>query len=174
MIGGRRFEHRVRVEPLHRDLRDPQHKHIRRGQSAKPVREETQELEEPSHESLRTLGQSVQISLGVRSEVEEADEQAAHEEEGVDAEGAVLDRLEEEALLHDLAVLHVVRVLEDDDAGVAEDHPGHRDRPQTVNRADGVATYLALAYHPEVGADGEREQQFFPDGCWNRCGMTWD
>jgi hypothetical protein len=165
VIGSGRLEDRIRMEPLHGYLGDAEDEHVGGGEPAEPVSEEAEELEEAGDEAPRALGKPVEVALRVRAEVQEADEEAAHEEEGVDAEGAVLDRLEQEPLLHDLPVLHVVRVLEDDDAGVPEDDPSHRDRAQPVDGADGVATYLALADHPEVGSDREGEQQLLPHAC---------
>lgn len=166
VIGGGRLEHRVRVEPLHRDRRHPEHVHVRRRKPAKPVGQKAEELEEAGDEAARALGQPIEIAHGVGSKVQETDEQAAHEEERVDAEGAVLDGLEEELLFDDLAVLHVVRVLEDDDARVAEDDPGHGEGAQAVDRADGVAADLRVADHPEVRLDGERQQELLPDVWW--------
>ena len=155
MIMAVRLEHRVRVEPLRGDLNEAQHEHVRGGESSAAVEKEPDELEGAGNEAPRALGERLQVSLRVRPEEEEADEQPAHEEERVDAERAVGDGLEEKLPLDDLAVLHVVGELVGVDASVAQDHPRHRYRPETVDGADGVPADLAVADDLHVRADGE-------------------
>ena len=46
-------------------------------------------------------------------------------EECVNTEGSIGDCLKEEFLFDDLAQFHIVRVLKDDDAGMAKNDPGH-------------------------------------------------
>lgn len=151
------------VEILHDHFDAAQHEHVRGRQPDEAVHDQAEEVECAGRDFADALRQLLQVALGVGAEVDVRDEEAADEEEGVDAERPVRDGLEEELLLDHLAQLHVVRVLEDDDAGVAEDHPGHRERPQAVDGRNGVGADSPIADRFEVVHDREREQQLRPD-----------
>lgn len=163
MIRCRWFKHGVGMEPLHRNLNHSEYEHVWGRESAESVKEETGEFQGSGNETSPALRELVQVALGVRSEVEEADEQPAHEEERIDAESPVGNCLKKELFLHDLPVLHVIGVFERRDARMAENDPGHRYRSKTVDSAYRVAADLVVADDPYVGANGEREQQFLQD-----------
>lgn len=163
MICRGRLEDGICVEILHRDLNQTQDKHVRRGKPAESVHKKPDKLQGARDEASRTLCEPLQITLCVGSEVEEAHEQTTHEEEGIDAEGSVCNGLKKESLLHHLTILHVVRVLEEYDARVPEDDPGHRYRPEPVHGADSVPTHITVANDFHVGANGKRKQKFLGD-----------
>lgn len=160
MIRRGRFEDGVCVEILHRDLNQTQDEHVRRGKPAESVHKKPDKLQGARDEASRALCEPLQVTLCVGSEIQEAHEQTAHEEEGVDAESSVRDGLKEKSLLHHLAIFHVVRVFEENDARVPEDNPGHRYRPEPVHGADGVPTHITVADGLHVGANGKRKQKF--------------
>lgn len=129
MIHGRRIEDRVGGQVLHGHLHHAQHKQIGSREPHEPVGHQAEEMGRAGGELIGALAQLVQLPLGVRPKVDVRDEEAADEEKSVHAERPVGDGLEKEVLLHLLAHLHVVRVLEDHDARVPQDHPGHAERP---------------------------------------------
>lgn len=160
MIGGRWFEHGVRVEPFHRDLNHTQHEHVRSREPRESVEKEPDKFQTTGDEASGTLRKRLQVSFRIRSKVQKAHEEPAHEEERVDAERSVRDRLEEEFSFHDLSIFHVIGIFKRGDTGVAENHPGHRYRSQTVDGADRVASDLPVADDLHVCTNRKRQQQF--------------
>lgn len=165
MIRRGRLEDGICVEIFHRDLDQTQDEHVRRGKSAESVHKKPDELQGARDEASRALREPLQVTLGIGSEVQEAHEQTAHEEESVDAEGSVRDGLKEKPLLHHFTILHVVRILEKNDARVPKDNPGHRYRSEPVHCADGVSTHIVVADDLQVGTNGKRKQKFLKDTC---------
>lgn len=92
-------------------------------------------------------GDFIEVHLGGGAEIEEREQQTADEEKGVDREGGVADGLEEKLALHHAAEVGVVRVLEDDDARVAQDHPDHAQEAQTVDWRQRVTTHTLHYAH---------------------------
>jgi hypothetical protein len=116
---------------------------------AESIGEESDELE---HFGLDAGGPGdfVEVHLGGGAEVEEREKQSADEEEGVDREGGVADGLEEELALHHAAEVGVVRILEDDDARVTQNHPDHAQEAQPVDRRQRVATHTLHQTHSKI------------------------
>ena len=125
MIRSGSLENCIVVEPLHGDLNNSQHKHVWSCESGKSISQEPDEFQSSSNEASSALSKFIQVAIGICPEVEETDKKTSHEEEGVDAEGSVGDSLKEWILLDHSAELHVVRVLEDDDACVPQNYPSH-------------------------------------------------
>jgi len=101
------------------------------------------------------LRESLQVSLSVGSEVQKAHKQAAHEEKCIDTKRSVCDSLEEEPLLYDFAIFHVIRILEDNDARMPEDDPCHRYRPESMHGADGITAYITVTDGFHIGGNRE-------------------
>lgn len=65
-------------------------------------------MQSTGREDVASFGQSIQLSLCVRSKIQIRNEQTARKKKRVDAEGSVCDRLEEDLSLDDPSVLHVI------------------------------------------------------------------
>jgi len=163
VIHGGGVEDRVGGQVLHGHLDHAQDEQIGGGESHESIGDQTKEVCRASGEFIGSLAQFVQLALGIRAEVDVRDQEATDEEEGVHTEGPIGDGLEEEVLLHLLAHLHVVRVLEDHDARVSQDHPGHAEGSQTMDARYGIGTHIPIADRIEIRYRREGEQQFRVD-----------
>lgn len=163
MVQGGWLEDRILLVVLHNDAHASQDEHVGCREANKTVANEAEEMIGTRHKLAGIFRESVQLPLGIRAEVDERDQEAADHEERVHAEGSVGDRLKDELLLDHLPQLHVVRVLEHDDARVAQDDPGHGDSTQPVDGGNGVAAHALITNGFEVRHHGEAEQQLFPN-----------
>lgn len=187
MVLGRRIEHGIVFEVFHRHLDNAQHENVRHSQSEypekkptaninknssqtnskfsihipyKPVHDQPKEVERAGRHLTDTLRQFLQLALGVRPEINVRHQKSAHEEKRIHTVRPICDRLEEEFFFHHLAQLHVIRILENDNARVAQNHPRHRDRAQSVNARNRIAAHASVADRPEIRNHRKRQQQF--------------
>lgn len=154
---------RVSGQILHGHLDNAQDEQIGGGETHKPIGDQAEKVSSSSGELIGSLAQLVQLALGIRSEVNVRDQEATDEEEGVHTKRPIGDGLKEEVLLHLLAHLHVIGVLEDHDARVAQDDPGHAEGSQSMDARNGVRTHISIADRIEVRYRREGEQQLRVD-----------
>lgn len=117
-------------------------------------------MRDAGHNFTGSAGQLLQLALGIRAEVQESDQEATYEEEGVNAVLAVGDRLEEEQTLHSAFIFQVLAVFECNNTQMAEDYPTHRDASKTVDTRDCIAAHLLIEDRLKVLDNRERNKDF--------------
>lgn len=155
MIRSWSLENWIVVEPLHGDFNNSQNKHIWSCEPGESVSQEPDEFKSSGDEATSALSKLIQVAFGIWPEVEETDKETAHKEEGVDAEGSVGDSLKKKPLLDHSSEFHVVWVLEDDDASMAQDYPCHRNYPETMNCTYCIPANATIANGSHIGANWE-------------------